>query len=325
MAIIRVNATQVAQVRQLWQRSRHLYHNLGAEDLTTLLATQIALLAEEREQAWGFVCLQDEARPITLPVAAPNRAYLRALALLRGRAPSLYVAELLNAAISLLQPSAQGHLLIAYGDADWLRMPLFQAGFTLAEEVQFLEFTQLQRWQAPVDAGAPQLQLQPCQNTDLHALAVLDAATFRPLWHFDAPALHELLLTSRLQLARIEGELAGYTALTIGAQSAHLSRLAVHPKFQQRGIGKYLLIESLRHAQAQGVGTVLLNTQVHNRTAQQLYRAIGFRPTGRITPVLTKRIHAISPSQQSHGQPSILTTPASTTNSTADSILEAVA
>lgn len=315
MSMIRIDATQVSQVRRLWQRSRHLYHNLGAEDLTALLSKQVALLAEERGQPWGFICFQEEPRPVTLPSTAPNRVYLRALALTRGRTPAVYVTELVEAAVSHLRPSPQGARLIAYADADWLRMPLFQAGFTLAEEVQFLEFSQVQRWRPSAGATQPSLHLRPGEVTDLQALAVLDAATFIPLWHLDATTLHELLQTSRLQLARVEGELVGYTALTTTDKNAHLARIAVHPQFQRRGIGKFLLEDALRYAQAEGVETVLLNTQVHNHTAQHLYRAVGFRPTGRITPVLTKRVSfGNEPPQVSPAEP--------TTDSTTDSTVE---
>lgn len=290
MPIHRVTADQVAQVRQLWQRSRYLYHNLGAEDLTALLTRQIALLAEEREQPWGFICLQDEPRPVTLPVAAPTRAYLRALTLARGRAPSLYVSDLLNAALPYLQASAQGHLLIVYADADWLRPPLFGAGFALTEEVQYFELSRLQRWQPTSLAPTPELTLRPGQAMDLAAVARLDAAAFPPLWHFDTTMLRELLLTSRLQVAFHHDALVGYTALTTSADSAHLARLAIHPDWQGRGWGKALLFDTLHYAQTAGGQTVMLNTQVHNRTAQQLYRAVGFRATGRITPVLTRFI-----------------------------------
>ena len=139
------------------------------------------------------------------------------------------------------------------------------------------------------------MSLRPGQATDLAALALIDAAAFPPLWHFDALALHELLLTSRLQVAFNADELIGYTALTSGAGSAYLARLAVHPHWQGRGLGKALLYDALLYAQTEGIQAVMLNTQVHNRTAQQLYRAVGFRPTGRITPVLTKFIGAPSP------------------------------
>lgn len=303
MTIRRAAATELAQVRQIWQHSRYLYHNLGAEDLPALLAKEIALLAEERGQLWGFVCIQDEARPTTLPATAPNRAYVRALALVRGRAPAFYVADLINATLPYLHPASQGHLLIVYADADWLRPPLFGAGFSLTEEVQFFALAHLRRWQPPDQLLDAALQLQPAQVTDLSALAVLDAATFSPLWHLDTTALHELLLTSRLTLASINGELVGYTALSTSAGSAHLARLAIHPHFQGYGLGKQILIDALRYAQAQGVDTVMLNTQVHNRTAQQLYRSVGFRPTGRITPVLTRQLPAPVQTQPVATQP----------------------
>lgn len=292
MTIHHTDATQVAQVRQLWQRSRYLYHNLGAEDLTALLTNQIALLAEERGQVWGFVCIQDEARPVTLPGPAPARAYLRALALVRGRAPSLYVTELINATLPYLHWSPQGHLLIAYADADWLRPPLFGAGFSLAEEVQFFELDRLRRWQPHAAPPDPLLHLRASSVADLPVLALLDAAAFPPLWHFDEPALHELLLTSRLQLASMAGTIVGYTALSTSKSSAHLARLAVHPQFQGHGLGRLLLEDALHYAQAQGIDTVMLNTQVHNRTAQHLYRSVGFHATGHITPILTRQIGA---------------------------------
>lgn len=293
MTIIRADATQLAQVRQLWQRSRFLYHTLGAEDLALLLAKQIALMAEERGQAWGFICVQAEARAATLPPEAPNRVYLRALALLRGRAPSLYVAKLVDATIPYLQPSGQGHLLIVYADADWLRPPLFEAGFRLAEEVQFFELARLTHWQPGKDSRLSALQVRPAQVADLPILATLDAVAFPPLWHLDATALREMLLTSRLWIGMVDGEIVGYSALTTSGGIAHLARLAVSPNFQGHGLGKQLLTEALLYAQVHGIDTVVLNTQVHNRTAQHLYRAFGFRPTGRVTPVLTKRVQKI--------------------------------
>lgn len=295
MSIHRIAADHVAQVRQLWQRSRYLYHNLGAEDLAALLTQQIALLAEEREQPWGFICIQDEPRPVTLPAAAPTRAYLCALTLVRGRAPSLYVSDLLNAALPYLRPSPQGHLLIVYADADWLRPPLFGAGFALTEEVQYFELNRLQRWQPATLPVTDELTLRPGQAADLTALALIDTATFPPLWHFDDTMLSELLLTSRLQVALYQDALIGYTALTTGGDTAHLARLAIHPGWQGRGWGKALLYDALHYAQTKGIQTVALNTQVHNRTAQQLYRAVGFRPTGRITPVLTRFVASRQP------------------------------
>ncbi|MEZ4861284.1 MAG: GNAT family N-acetyltransferase [Caldilineaceae bacterium] len=299
MTMTRIDAAALETVRHLWRRSRHLYHNLGVEDLATLLGTQLALLANGAAEPWGFICVQPEPRPRTLPAQAPDRVYLRAIALARGRSPSQDLPTLLNGIWAYLPQSAVGHLFIVYGDADWLRLPLYQASFHLAAEVQFLQLSRLGR--VPLHTLAPPTAypLRPALVADLSALAQLDAAAFEPLWHFGQQDLQDLMQTSRIQLVLLEGAPVGYSALTVSGYSAHLARLAVHPAHQGRGIGRYLLWEALAYAQTQQVETVRLNTQVTNQRAQQLYRAFGFRATGYITPVLTK----VYPPHQGLSQP----------------------
>jgi ribosomal-protein-alanine N-acetyltransferase len=292
MTITRINASHLAQVEDLWQRSRLLYQNIGHEDLPVLLNKQIALLAEEHGRAWGFFCLQAEKRPPTLPAAAPNRAYIRAVAIARGRDARVEVPRLMSAVTAYLPAYAPTHLVTVYGDHDWLNAALRRADFAVAEEVQFLALDRLQRWQPPRRAhyGGTALpyQLRPCTVDDLAPLAVLDAAAFTPLWHFGQEGLHELLFTNRLQLLTIGEELIGYTAIARREGSAHLARLAVHPRWQGMGLSHLLLRDALLDAQRHGVQTVMLNTQIHNGRAQQLYRTYGFRPTGQVVPVLAR-------------------------------------
>lgn len=295
MTITRIDATRITQVEQLWQRSRHLYQNIAHEDLPSLLTKQIALLAEEDEQTWGFLCLQSEKRPTTLPTAAPNRAYLRAVALARGYSPTAEIPPLIAAAEAYLSEYAPTHLLTVYGDHSWLNRALFEADFTIAEEVQFLALARLHRWQPPrLSSERVQrikaLQIRPCQPADLPILAHLDAHTFTPLWHFGMDGLRELLFTSRLQVATIDDTLIGYTAISYRDGSAHLARLAVHPQWQGQGLGHALLLEVLLEAQRAGIHTVMLNTQVHNTRAERLYRSYGFRPTNQVVPVLAKLV-----------------------------------
>ncbi len=295
MTITRIDATRIAQVEQLWQRSRHLYQNIAHEDLPALLTKQIALLSEEEGEAWGFLCLQSEKRPTTLPAVAPNRAYLRAVALARGYSPSADIPRLITAAEAYLAEYAPAHLVTVYGDHSWLNRALVEAGYTVAEEVQFLALAHLRRWQPPRLSsdraqGIRALQLRPCQPDDLPILAHLDAHTFTPLWHFGIDGLRELLFTSRLQVATINDALVGYTAISYREGSAHLARLAVHPQWQGQGLGHALLLDVLLDAQREGIDTVMLNTQVHNTRAERLYRSYGFRPTNQIVPVLAKLV-----------------------------------
>ncbi|MCB0106100.1 MAG: GNAT family N-acetyltransferase, partial [Caldilineaceae bacterium] len=266
-------------------------------DLATMLRRQVEVLGAEQRHDWGFLCIQSEKRPTTLPIAAPNRAYIRAVALARTASPALDVPALMAVAEEHLSAYAPAHLLTVYGDHDWLNRALYHVGFTIAEDVQFFALAKLQRWRPPAltkaaGKAAVAVVMRPCMPDDLPVLAYLDAQTFTPLWHFGTDNLQELLFASRLQVATVDEILVGYSAISYTSGSAHLARLAVHPQWQGQGYGHLLLRDALLDAQQHGVNTVMLNTQVHNHRSQQLYRSYGFRPTGQVVAVLAKLIGA---------------------------------
>ena len=142
----------------------------------------------------------------------------------------------------------------------------------------------------------PIAQLRPVRPDDVAALAQLDAETFDPIWHLGKNKLLELLLTSRVQIAEYQNQLMGYAALSTGANAeAYLARLAVHESVRGQGLGRYLLLDSLSYARTIGMTSVTLNTQTDNQPSQHLYRAVGFRPTGAIFPVLVKNLSMKAP------------------------------
>ncbi len=109
MPIIQANATHEPQIRHLLRKGRHVFTSFGNEDLSTLLGKQLTLIAEEKGNPWGFVGLELEERPSTLPAAAANRAYLRALALARGRSPSQDVPLLMDTTLRQLKRTNHAH------------------------------------------------------------------------------------------------------------------------------------------------------------------------------------------------------------------------
>lgn len=302
MSIVRIDASRLAQVEQFWQRSRHLYQNVGHEDLRTMLDQQIALFGEEGGRAWGFLCIQSERRPNTLPAAAPQRAYIRAVAVAAGYRPDVVVPELIDAAALLLPEYAPSHLLTIYGDQAWLNQALSAADFQVQEEIQFWQLSHVRRWEPSADLqtrvqrstqAQPTLTLRPAHAADLATVAHLDAKTFTPLWHFGVAGLQELLFSSRFQLATIHDTPVGYSVITYHGTTAHLARLAVHPQWQAQGIGHVLLFDVLQDARAERVNSIMLNTQIDNERAQRLYHRYGFRPTPQVVPILGKTFGAL--------------------------------
>lgn len=289
MSIIQANTNHLPQIRQLLHKGRHVFSSFGEEDLPTFLEKQLALLAEERGAPWGFLCIEIEERPITLPATAPDRVYLRALALAQGRSPAHDAPALMNAAIHQLQNRRHPIQIIVYGAESWLTKPLLTAGFNLTERVQFFQLD-LHRYTRVAFIHSAPPQLQSMQPADIPNVAELDALAFDPLWHFSAEALWELMFRCRMEVALVDEKIVGYSALSARGEEAQLARLAVHPAVQGQGIGRLLLFDNIAYAQANQFALLSLNTQLSNESAQKLYRQVGFRPTGVLIPVLTQTI-----------------------------------
>ena len=115
---------------------------------------------------------------------------------------------------------------------------------------------------------------------DLVALAMIDRRAFGGLWGLDLSGIVDACRATpkhRLRVARNGSATpAGFAISGRSGHSAYLQRLAVDPSAQRRGIGRSLVIDSLRWAKRHRATSVLVNTHVDNEPALELYRAHGF-------------------------------------------------
>jgi len=65
-----------------------------------------------------------------------------------------------------------------------------------------------------------------------------------------------------------------------GGKVLVVHRLAVHPVFQQKGIGKALMEFAVEHARKEGYSSIRLDVISDNPSAGNLYSNLGFRETG---------------------------------------------
>jgi ribosomal protein S18 acetylase RimI-like enzyme len=220
-----------------------------------------------------------------MPDYAPTRAHLRAVAFQHNHPPELELGRLLQVIVHE-QRAPKPVQYLCYGAEYWLTKALGEAGFSQVEAVQFYQLDRLRARIGALPLPPPALMFTPVLPAQLDELAILDAETFDPLWHFGRRDLFELLMRGRIQAAWWEGEMVGYSAVCANNQrEAQLARLAVHPHFQGRGIGRALLCDAIRHAAAE-FSVLVLNTQINNSRSQTLYRSLGFRPIGTALAVL---------------------------------------
>jgi len=119
----------------------------------------------------------------------------------------------------------------------------------------------------------------------------LDRLAFDRIWHKSIRNLNEALArASSFTVASLDGRIVAYEWCEIYGQQAHLTRLAVHPDYQGRGIGTQLLYQAIVDAIEAGAELISLNTQEDNHRSRALYRRYGFVDTKRRMPVLCKEL-----------------------------------
>ncbi|MBW7881224.1 MAG: GNAT family N-acetyltransferase [Caldilineaceae bacterium] len=285
MEIVTARPHDLATVRELIRFAHHRHAHIADEDLATTIARGDVLLAREGSNAVALLITYTEPPPPSLPASAPNRVYLRAFACARTASPTVAFGAMLL--VLRRQPRVRPQLLIAYGDEGWISRTLASNGMSLVEQVQFFELSNLRRGTWPPPDLPEDMSLRSAGINDLDLLAAMDALSFDLLWHYSARELHGLCMRGHVEMAVANGVPIGYFALTTDGDVASLARLAVHPDWQGRGLGRALLVASLLRAQAAGCQQVVLNTQAHNERAKTLYHSLGFRFTGRQLAIFT--------------------------------------
>jgi len=103
-------------------------------------------------------------------------------------------------------------------------------------------------------------------------------------WQYRPERIRQLLADPDVvTLIASDGErTAGFAAMTVGDERAHLMLLAVRPSHQRCGVGRRMARWLLDTAATAGVATVHLELRARNRTAYAFYRAQGFVETLRL-------------------------------------------
>lgn len=295
MTILAAAPQHLPEIQQLITHGYTRLVQFGREDLPDLLAQGASVVGvDEGQHLWGFVTIQVEPRPATLPVSAPDRAYVRGILLGKRRSPSVDTAALVSAALARLAERGRPFVVMAQSQDHWLKAALSRSGFAQVDQVRYYKFSQRDAPAAPAPA-----QLTPISPVQLTDVAQLDAESFPPLWHMGEGELAGLLFAGRMRAAWLDDRLVGYAAISLNGDfddpttsgpSAFLARLAVHPGVQGRGVGRQLLADSIAYAHSQKHNPIYLNTQVSNEQSQRLYEGMGFRSMGRVFQVYVAQV-----------------------------------
>ena len=117
------------------------------------------------------------------------------------------------------------------------------------------------------------------QESDLPAVMEIERNSFSCPW--DESSFREGLRQGNYHVyflvTRHHQNPIAFINFWIVEDDAHIANFAVSPDYRNRGVGKYLLAESLAYIRQLGGDHVSLEVRVSNIPAQHLYRQFGFR------------------------------------------------
>jgi ribosomal protein S18 acetylase RimI-like enzyme len=134
-------------------------------------------------------------------------------------------------------------------------------------------------------------------SADRPSVLALDHLAFDPFWKLDEAGLIDALHATpraRFRVAvgvrpdpTVTTGIVGYAITGRAGGHGFLQRLAVHPAWQRRGVGRALVLDGLAWLHRRGVERAAVNTQLENRKALALYESLGFRREPRGLSVLS--------------------------------------
>lgn len=130
------------------------------------------------------------------------------------------------------------------------------------------------------------VQLKPLTADLLPAALHLDRLSLGNLWSADgylreiASPNSDLLIFQEVNATEPDVILALGCAWAI-LEEAHITIVAVHPHYQQQGLGQAMLLALLTAAHQRGLERATLEVRVSNAAAIALYQKFGFREAGR--------------------------------------------
>lgn len=163
------------------------------------------------------------------------------------------------------------------------------AGFEVREELHLLSHD---LDDLPSLVPRPVVPLRRGWRTDRGRALEVDALAFSPFWQLDTSGLTEALHATPVSRFRVAGRnpLTGYAVSGLAGRQGYLQRVAVDPAAWGRGHGRALVLDGLHWMRRRGARRAVVNTQVGNGRALDLYERLGFdlQPSG--LAVLARRL-----------------------------------
>jgi [ribosomal protein S18]-alanine N-acetyltransferase len=131
-----------------------------------------------------------------------------------------------------------------------------------------------------VAVAKPAIQVRAMRSEDLASVSVMEIASYEFPW--SAGIFNDCLKAGHsCWVLCVDGDVAGYGILSMGAGEAHVLNLCIDPAHRGRSLGRHLLGRLLDVARWNSAERVFLEVRPSNPLARTLYESVGFSVIGR--------------------------------------------
>lgn len=160
---------------------------------------------------------------------------------------------------------------------------LYPSGVRIWERAGFTTLLQLNIMEKILeDRDEPSDRVKVVQHPNIEELGHVDQRAFDRFWHMGEAGLVEAINAapeSRVIEARHNGDLVGYAIVGVQLGIAFLQRIAVEPNHRSTGLGSELLGAASNWSLDVGAASMILNVELENETARNVYLRAGFVDT----------------------------------------------
>jgi GNAT superfamily N-acetyltransferase len=254
----------------------HIHQHLDWQTISDRINRQTFLIAEKNKKMIAM---------LSIPVPDSEVAWVEIFAARKMFSLARIWKELFEGFVERNKTNSPGLKIFSLTYYPWYQKLLEDSGFYPAFSIVTLETDGVYLPSIRPLPSNLTMKFMSVNNFDL--VHELDTQAFDLPWQMSAIALKKAFRTSVYATVIMEEDKAvGYQIATEGESNIHLARIAVHPKYQNLGIGGFLIHDLLSYMKRFHFRSLSVNTQSNNEASLALYRKMGFYKTGNDIPIM---------------------------------------
>ncbi len=123
------------------------------------------------------------------------------------------------------------------------------------------------------------VDIRPMNELDIPVVGAIERAGYQFPWS-DGIFRDCLRVGYVCRVAEVNGEMAGYGIMSVGAGEAHVLNICIRDEYRCRGLARKMLLYLLGRARIAGMYEAFLEVRPSNTAAARLYHSLGFEQVG---------------------------------------------